>query len=76
MNMMMRMLGALPRNASLPVLAILAGWYGGAKYGAPEFVMNSIDGMIADGTEMVGGFLGGAKEDDAAPAAATGGEEV
>jgi len=68
MGMFARLLGALPRNMSVPVIVLMAGWYGGAKYGAPDYVMTSIDGMIQTASETVGGFLGnesdaGATED-------------
>ncbi|MEZ5892227.1 MAG: hypothetical protein R3C58_03660 [Parvularculaceae bacterium] len=66
MNMIMRLLGSLPRNASLPVIASLAGWYGGAKYGAPDYVMNTVDGFLAQGGAIVGNLLPAG--DDAAPA--------
>jgi len=52
---------------TVPVIVLLAGWYGGAKYGAPDYVMNSIDGLVAQGTGIVGGLL---NQDDEAPAEA------
>lgn len=63
MNMITRLIAALPRNATFPVIAILAGWYGGAKYGAPDYVMSSVDGMLAKGGDIVGVLLGGDKDD-------------
>lgn len=66
MHMIMRILGALPRNMTVPVVVLLAGWYGGAKYGAPDYVMNSIDGMLQQGGDIVGGFLGGEEGDSGA----------
>lgn len=53
----MRILGSVPRTAGVPLLAVLIGWYGGAKYGAPEFVMNTVDGAVASAAEFVGGFV-------------------
>ena len=73
MNMLLRMLATAPRNMMLPLVAAIAGWYGGAKYGAPDYVMNTVDGLIAKGGAMVGDLLPGAEE-EAAPA--NGGEEV
>ena len=72
MHMLMRLLGSLPRNAGIPVVAILAGWYGGAKYGAPDYVMSSVDAMLAKGGAAVGALLPG-EENETAPAT---GEEV
>jgi len=63
--MITRLLGMLPRNLTVPVIVLLAGWYGGAKYGAPDYVMNSIDGLVAQGGEIAGGLLGG---EEGAPA--------
>lgn len=75
MNMLFRLLAATPKTMTLPVIAILAGWYGGAKYGAPEFVMDSIDNMLEQAGGTIGGMLSGDKnEEDAAPA--NGGTEV
>ena len=73
MHMLFRVLGGLSRNTGVPVLAILAGWYGGAKYGAPDYVMSAIDGVLSQGAEIAGEYLPGAKQDDAAPAS---GDEV
>ena len=55
----------LPRNMLLPAIAVGAGWYGGAKYGAPEMLMNGVDEMVARGGDVVGALLGG---DEDAPA--------
>ncbi len=66
MNMIFRLLGALPRNGSVPLLVLLAGWYGGAKYGAPDYVMNGMDGIVKSGTTMVGGLLNQDEDDTAA----------
>lgn len=71
--MLFRMLAAAPRNASIPIIAILAGWYGGAKYGAPDYVLTTIDGMLAQGGDIVGGLLPGAEGGDA-PADSDGSE--
>lgn len=49
----------LPSNWSAPVLFLLAGWYGGAKYGAPELLLNTVDGAVQQVGDVVGGFVGG-----------------
>ena len=51
------LLASLPRNMTVPVIVLLAGWYGGAKYGAPDYVMNSVDDLLARGGSAIGGFL-------------------
>lgn len=70
MGTFLRILSMLPKNMAVPAVVLAIGWYGGAKYGAPDYVMNSIDGLVAQGGEMVGGLLGGDKE-EAAPASGT-----
>ena len=57
MGNLARMLAFLPKNMTVPAVVLALGWYGGAKYGAPDYVMDSIDGMFAEGTEMVRGVL-------------------
>lgn len=69
MHFITRLLMALPRNATFPVIAVLAGWYGGAKYGAPDYVMTSIDDLLARGGGAVSGFL-----NQGEPAAEDGGD--
>ena len=64
MGMLLRLLGSLPKNALAPVIFLLAGWYGGAKYGAPEMAMNTIDGIVDQATGLVGGFVGGNENAD------------
>jgi len=79
MNMLMRLIASAPKNMTFPLIAVLAGWYGGAKYGAPEFVMNSVDGMLAKGGDIVGGLLTGGEgeeEEEPLPAPAPSGSEV
>ena len=65
MGLLTRLLGALPRNLLFPVVAVMAGWYGGAKYGAPDYIVNSIDGTIKEGIDMIGGLIGGSEEQPA-----------
>lgn len=65
MNLFFKLLAALSRHGSLPVVALIAGWYGGAKLGAPDFVMNSVDSVVAQGGDMIGGLLSGGKGDEA-----------
>ncbi|MEM9014287.1 MAG: hypothetical protein AAGB02_04185 [Pseudomonadota bacterium] len=59
MGMISRLLSMLPSNWSAPVLFLLAGWYGGAKYGAPELLLNTVDGAVQQVGDVVGGFVGG-----------------
>lgn len=72
MNMMTRLLSALPRNMLVPAVVLLAGWYGGAKYGAPDYALNAVDGMIAKGGAVIEALLGGG--DEAAPSEDNGAE--
>lgn len=58
-----RFLAFIPRNMTIPVIAILAGWYGGAKYGAPDWVMNSIDDMVSRSAAAISSFMGGDEEE-------------
>ena len=67
MGSFLRILAMLPKNMAVPAVVLAIGWYGGAKYGAPDFVMNNIDSLIAEGGEMIGGVLGGGEDDSAAP---------
>ncbi|MBT8473444.1 MAG: hypothetical protein HKN14_08105 [Marinicaulis sp.] len=62
MGMLTRLLGALPKNMLVPAVVLMAGWYGGAKYGAPEMLMNSVDGAIAEAGDLIGGFMGGEED--------------
>ncbi len=64
MSFITRLLAALPRNATFPVIAVLAGWYGGAKYGAPDYVMSSIDDLVSRSGSAISGFL---NQDNPAP---------
>ena len=57
MSFLTRLLTVLPRNATFPVIAVLAGWYGGAKYGAPDYVMSSIDDLVSRSGSAITGFL-------------------
>lgn len=59
MGMLMRLLASLPKNTAFPAVAALAAWYAGAKYGAPEIYVNMIDGILAQGGDLIGGFVGG-----------------
>jgi len=53
---------SLPRNMLVPAVVLMAGWYGGAQYGMPDYVKNTINGTISQGVDMVGGLLGGGEE--------------
>ncbi|GJL95627.1 MAG: hypothetical protein DHS20C05_20320 [Hyphococcus sp.] len=65
MGLLTRVLAALPRNMLFPVVAVMAGWYGGAKYGAPDYLLNSIDGTVKQGIDMIGGLIGGGENQPA-----------
>ncbi len=71
MSFLTRLLAVLPRNATFPVIAVLAGWYGGAKYGAPDYVMTSIDDLVPRTGSAISGFL---NQDDPAASDNSGGE--
>ena len=58
-----RILGMLPKNLAIPAIVLAAGWYGGAKYGAPDYVLNSVDDMIAKGGDIIGVLMGGNEEE-------------
>ena len=57
MGSLLRLLPLLPRNILAPVVFLAAGWYGGAKHGAPELLMTTVDGAIAQGTELISTVL-------------------
>ncbi len=59
---------SLPRNMLVPAVVLLAGWYGGAQYGMPDYALNAINGTISQGVDMVGGLLGGKEAGDGAEA--------
>ncbi len=52
----MRLLGVLGR-LPLPVIIVLAGWYGGAKWGAPGFAMNAADSAFSEAAGMIRSVL-------------------
>lgn len=52
-----RILTMLPKNMTVPAVVLAIGWYGGAKYGAPDYLMESIDGLVAEGSAIVGGLI-------------------
>jgi len=52
-------LRALPKNMMVPAVVLALGWYGGAKYGAPDALINSVDGAIAQGGDIIGSLLNG-----------------
>lgn len=47
------LLRLLPRNVTVPAVVLAVGWYGGAKYGAPDVLMSTVDGAIAQGGDLV-----------------------
>lgn len=66
MGTIIRLLSLLPRNVIAPVVFLVGGWYGGAKHGAPEILLNTVDTaitqgseMLAQGSEILGNFVPG-----------------
>lgn len=53
----------------VPAVVLLAGWYGGAQYGMPDYMKDTINGTISQGVDMIGGLLGGGEEEGGAGAA-------
>ena len=60
MNALAGILFALPKHGTVPVICAVAAWYAGAKYGAPDALINSIDAVLAQGGDLVGSLTGGA----------------
>jgi len=58
MNLILSFVTLITRRGLMPVLILAAGWYGGAKYGAPDLVINAVDGVIARGGAIIGPLLG------------------
>ncbi|MHA7871854.1 MAG: hypothetical protein ACX939_05850 [Hyphococcus sp.] len=65
MHLLQRLLLSLPQNMLAPAVFLLVGWYGGAKVGAPTWALDTVDGTIANISEIAGNLMGG---DEAAPA--------
>ncbi len=79
----MRFIARLIRRTLLhlvvPALFLGAGWYGGAKYGAPDVLINAIDGVLVRGERLLSPILSrGAEEGGriAGEAARRGGEKL
>ena len=60
MGALARILFAMPKHGALPVICAVTAWYAGAKYGAPDALINSIDAVLAQGGDLVGNLTGGA----------------
>ncbi len=65
--LMARLFRSLPGNLMFPAFALLVGWYAGAKIGAPDWVLNTVDGVLEEAGDLAGAILPGG-DDDAAPA--------
>lgn len=63
MNLILSFLSLVTRRGWMPVLILAAGWYGGAKYGAPDLVINAVDGVVARGGAVIAPLLGRAVEE-------------
>lgn len=79
----MHFIGRLIRRTLLhlvvPALFLGAGWYSGAKYGAPELLIKAVDGVLIRGERMLSPILSrGAEEGGkiAREAAREGGEKL
>ena len=59
---------SLPRNMLVPAVVLLAGWYGGAQYGMPDYMKNTINSTITQGVDMVSGLIDGGREGNGAEA--------
>ncbi len=58
MNLIFGFITLVTRRGWMPALILAVGWYGGAKYGAPDLVINAIDGVIARGGAIISPLLG------------------
>ncbi len=58
MNIILAILGTVSKRGWMPVLILAAGWYGGAKYGAPDLVIRAVDGTIARAESVISPLLG------------------
>jgi murein DD-endopeptidase MepM/ murein hydrolase activator NlpD len=79
----MRFVGRLIRRGLLhlfvPAVFLGVGWYGGAKYGAPDLLINAIDGVLVRGERFLSPIISrGAEEGGriAGEAARRGGEQL
>lgn len=64
----MRLLGLLGR-LPVPVLFVIAGWYGGARLGAPEAAIDAVDGAAGASISFISGLINRDGEADGEPAA-------
>ena len=54
----LRIIARISLRLLLPVLFLGIGWYGGAKYGAPDLLMRAADGVVARGQAVLAPILG------------------
>ena len=58
MNIVLTLLSMISRRGLMPLLILGAGWYGGAKYGAPDLLIRAVDGVIVRGEAVIAPLLG------------------
>ncbi|MEO1251464.1 MAG: hypothetical protein AAFW81_03855 [Pseudomonadota bacterium] len=56
----------MPQHSAVPAVAALAAYYLGAKYGAPDLYVNSVDGALSTLGDFISGL--GAGDDGATTA--------
>ncbi len=71
---MARLFRSLPGNLMFPAFALLVGWYAGAKIGAPDWVLNTVDGVLEEAGDLAGSILPGGEEESPAEETSTGTE--
>ena len=47
MHFIFRLIGSVLRHSIVPAIFLAAGWYGGAKHGAPDLLIRAVDGAVA-----------------------------
>lgn len=57
-KLLFRIIARLCLRLFLPVIFLGVGWYGGAKYGAPDLLIRAADGVIARGQAVLAPILG------------------
>ncbi len=53
MNLIFGIFTAILRRGIMPALILGLGWYGGAKYGAPDLLIRAVDGLLARGEAVL-----------------------
>lgn len=52
-------LSILPKNMVVPAVVLAVGWYAGAKYGAPDFLVEMVDDSIKQAADLLAALFGG-----------------